>query len=344
MTARGATMLKGVQLAMTAQTPHRRDGTPDGFRHEALLYSGEGGFLAGTLRVIRDGLRNDEPTLVVVDATKVARLREQLGADADRVWFEDMAQAGANPARIIGLWRQFAGVHGGSGRRVRGIGEPISSRRSPAELIECQRHESLLNLAFVDSGPFLLVCPYDTDALPAAVIDEALSSHPHIVEGSIEYPSESYGGLDAALAPFAAPLPEAPAGAGWLTYQAETLHDLRAHVARVAAESGIEPARVADLVTGVSEVATNSIRHGGGDGRLRMWMQDDCVICELRDRGRLDAPLAGRELPPADAFGGRGLWIANQLCDLVQVRSPAGGTVVRLHMHRQAPAGAPAAR
>ena len=32
-----------------------------------------------------------------------------------------------------------------------------------------------------------------------------------------------------------------------------------------------------------------------------------------------------------DRAGGRGLWIANQLCDLVQVRSGAAGTTVRLH-------------
>ena len=31
--------------------------------------------------------------------------------------------------------------------------------------------------------------------------------------------------------------------------------------------------------------------------------------------------------------GGRGVWMANQLCDLVQVRSSDDGTVVRLHMH-----------
>ena len=44
-------------------------------------------------------------------------------------------------------------------------------------------------------------------------------------------------------------------------------------------------------------------------------------------------PLVGRSLPPADEIGGRGLWLVNQLCDLVQMRWDAGGTVVRVHMH-----------
>jgi hypothetical protein len=30
-------------------------------------------------------------------------------------------------------------------------------------------------------------------------------------------------------------------------------------------------------------------------------------------------------------MGGYGLWIANQMCELVQIRSGDGGTVVRLH-------------
>jgi hypothetical protein len=57
------------------------------------------------------------------------------------------------------------------------------------------------------------------------------------------------------------------------------------------------------------------------------------VICEISDAGSIADPLVGRENPPVDRLGGRGLWMANQLCDLVQVRSGAFGTVVRLHVH-----------
>ena len=49
------------------------------------------------------------------------------------------------------------------------------------------------------------------------------------------------------------------------------------------------------------EVATNSIRHGGGEGTLRVWHEDDMVVCEVRDRGRLDQPLAGRARPELEA-------------------------------------------
>ena len=78
------------------------------------------------------------------------------------------------------------------------------------------------------------------------------------------------------------------------------------------------------------EVATNSIRHGGGEGTLRVWHEDDMVVCEVRDRGRLDQPLAGRARPALEDEGGWGLWLANQLCDLVQIRTLPDGNVVRL--------------
>ena len=135
------------------------------FRHEALLYRGPDGFLAGSLPYIRTGLAADEAILVAVDAPKIRSLRGALGADADRVQFADMAVLGHNPARIIPAWREFADANAGP---VRGIGEPIWAGRGATELVECQLHEALLNVAFADRADFRLLCPYDTLARPAA--------------------------------------------------------------------------------------------------------------------------------------------------------------------------------
>jgi hypothetical protein len=63
-----------------------------------------------------------------------------------------------------------------------------------------------------------------------------------------------------------------------------------------------------------------------------MWRIDQTVICEVRDGGRMDAPLAGRVKPSGRSTSGFGLWLANQLCDLVQVRTLQDGSVVRLHV------------
>ena len=65
-----------------------------------------------------------------------------------------------------------------------------------------------------------------------------------------------------------------------------------------------------------------------------MWVEDDAVVAEVSDRGEIDAPLAGREPPCSGQVGGHGLWLVNQLCDLVQMRTFASGSVVRVHVHR----------
>jgi len=74
--------------------------------------------------------------------------------------------------------------------------------------------------------------------------------------------------------------------------------------------------------------------HGGGGGSFRMWREVDTVVCEVSDAGHVSDPLAGRVLVPSDAEGGRGLWLVNQCCDLVELRSSPSGTVVRLHVAR----------
>ena len=145
---------------------------------------------------LREGVREGEPALVMVGPEKIALLREALGSDADSVRFADMTEAGHNPAWIIPAWRAFADAH--PGERMRGIGEPIWADRTPEELVECQRHESLLNHAFSDAAGFKLLCPYDTAALDPSVIHEARCSHPHVAANGTEHRSRSYRGHGAA--------------------------------------------------------------------------------------------------------------------------------------------------
>jgi anti-sigma regulatory factor (Ser/Thr protein kinase) len=306
------------------------------FRHEALLYAGEDEFVARIAAFARQGVEAGEPVLVVVDAQKIERLRDELGSDAERVLFADMAEVGSNPARIIPAWQDFLDEHGGGGRPVRGAGEPIYPERTPAELVESQHHESLLNLAFAGRPAFWLLCPYDTEALPPHVIQEALRTHPHVTADGTWATSDTYHGLAAAAAPLADPLPDPDVRADELHFAAGPLVHVRELVARHARTAGLDWHRTADLVVASHEIATNSIRHGGGSGALRIWNEPDAVVCEVRDRGHIDKPLVGRERPELGQIDGRGLWLANQLCDLVQIRTSRAGSVVRLHMRRPA--------
>ncbi len=115
-----------------------------------------------------------------------------------------MDAVGTNPARIIPAWRAFVDEHAGK-RPFRGIGEPIWAGRSADELVECQRHEALLNLAFAETAGFELLCPYDTEALGPDVIEEAHRSYPFIVESGAHAGSTGYQGLDTVGAPFRRP-------------------------------------------------------------------------------------------------------------------------------------------
>ena len=307
--------------------------TPAGiapYRHEALLYAGLDGFVDGVLPFLREGIAADEPILVVVSAEKIARLRTELGDDAARVRFAVMEDVGANPARIIPAWRDFVTEH--RGRPMRGVGEPIDASRGPHAMTECHRHEALLNLAFADTPGFWLLCPYDTAALPEDVVHEAARTHPVVVDATGRHESADYAGSATIAAPFADPLPP-PAGTFHaLAFDSATLDEVRRFVAEQASVSGVPAARIDDLVLATSEVATNSVRHGGGTGVLRTWTEGDAFVCEIRDRGAITDPLVGRVEPGPSQIDGRGLWLANQLCDLVQVRAFADGGAVRLHV------------
>jgi anti-sigma regulatory factor (Ser/Thr protein kinase) len=313
-------------------TSAQDDGT--GFRHEALLYCGDADFVDQVGSFIRRGVEAEEPTLAVVGAAKIDLLRQELGRDAEAVTFADMAVVGCNPARIIPAWRDFVREYARPGRRLRGVGEPVFPSRTPPELVECQRHESLLNLAFTDSPAWWLVCPYDTAALDAEVIAEARKTHPVVTESGVSRLSVEYAGLEPAGAPFQAPLPEPGTAPTEFRFDSRRLHELRRWVAAHARAGGLDERRTADVVLAVNELATNSIRHAEGDGMLLTWWDGESFMCEVRDPGVLADPLAGRVRPADRQASGYGLWLVNHLCDLVQIRTFPSGNAIRLMMRR----------
>jgi anti-sigma regulatory factor (Ser/Thr protein kinase) len=303
-----------------------------GFAHEALLYAGDDGFVEGTAPFVREGIAAGEGILVAVPQRRAGLLRKELGDDADRVLFADMEQLGRNPGRIIPAWRDFVDEHTVLGQPIRGIGEPVWRERTSDELAECQRHEVLLNLAFSDEPPWTLLCPYDTTTLDAAVIEEAFRSHPVVWEGGRRADSSRYADPSDLFDAHDTDLPPRPADAETMSFGLDDVSAVRALVGRHAARAGLAPERAADLVLAASEAATNSVLHGGGRGDFAIWRDGAAVVGEVRDAGRISDPLAGRRRPSLDALDGRGLWVVHQLCDLVEVRSLADGTVIRFRL------------
>jgi anti-sigma regulatory factor (Ser/Thr protein kinase) len=306
-------------------------GKPE-FRHEAMFYDSAERFLAGTVPFVLAALEAEEPVLVTVGPEKIELLKGELGADAERVRFADMEALGHNPARIIPAWRRFVEEHVTAGGQARGIGEPIWPGRSAAEIDECQRHESLLNVAFGGEPAWSLLCPYDAASLDDEVLEAAAHSHPYLAEGGDSLANGRCRELGSSPNPFAGSFEPGPARAHELAFDREGLHDLRGLVAEKSAAAGLSHERTTDLVLAASELAANSVRHGGGQGTWRFWREAGTLVVEVADGGRVEKPLVGRIQPTPTQEGGRGLWMANQLCDLVRIRSGETGTTVRLHM------------
>jgi anti-sigma regulatory factor (Ser/Thr protein kinase) len=301
----------------------------DRFEHEAMFYRGDDDFLAGLLPFIRDGLDADEAVVVAEPRPRLEFLRDALGPDGDGVEFLDMAAIGANPARIIGVWAAVLDRHTGAGRRLRGVGEPAFVGRRTAELVECRLHELLLNHAFDDGPGWRLLCPYDQEHLPRAVTQAALRTHPVRSTSASRLHSSGYtaGGH---LVGFAEDLPAAGDAVLRGRFGPGDVPATRRTVAAWARSCGLPEDRVEVLELAASELATNSIRHGGGSGTVAMWLDETAAVVEFSDAGVLTDPLVGRRTPAYDQEGGRGLYLVNQLCDLVQLRSSDRGTTVRV--------------
>jgi hypothetical protein len=84
-----------------------------------------------------------------------------------------------------------------------------------------------------------------------------------------------------------------------------------------------------DLAATTQHLALNSLQRGAAKVTVQMWSQPDALICEVVENTVIDDVLLGRRVPVEDEHDG--LWHANQLCDLVQMRSSSAGTTVRIH-------------
>jgi anti-sigma regulatory factor (Ser/Thr protein kinase) len=302
------------------------------FVHEALYYSSPDEYFATTVPFVRDGLAAGEPVLVAVPEPRLGQLRGQLGGDAKRVRFIDMADEGRNPNRII-PWVLRSFVDSRAPQRVRIIGEPIFVGRSPDEIGPCVQHEALINVALADANAVIL-CTYDIGQMPH-IVSDAEHTHPVIVEGDGSRRRGDYLDPAAVVAMHNTPLPEPDVIQDALVFDARRLGAVRRIVAQHAAGAGLSPERIADAQVAVTEIGTNALTHGGpGIATLRAWTAPAHVVYEIRGAGQIDDPMAGRVVPAPDVAHGRGLLVANRLCDLIQTHTLATGTVTRMHLRR----------
>jgi anti-sigma regulatory factor (Ser/Thr protein kinase) len=303
----------------------------DGLNHHAYLYDDERDYLSCLSEFVQAGLRNAEPVFVAVPGRHAAVLRELLGAESPLLRYGAMTETGRNPARLIPELYAFVAEH--PGQRVRYIGESAWPGRTDAELCEAARHEALLNLAFATTSVSIM-CPYDIRALAADVVGRVQRTHPAILQGGRTQLATGYAGHGVVPAECDDPLPAPPAYAETLGYET-SLRQARDLVASHGAALGMAAERITNLVIAAGEITANTLRHTSAGGRLWVWHTGEEIICQVQDQGWITDPLAGRQRhSPEDS--GHGLWVVNQMCDLVEIRtSQAAGTIIRLHMRRE---------
>lgn len=302
--------------------------------HQALLYRSAEEYLAGTVPFIRDGLECGDQIWVVSTVRNADLLRVELGADARRVVFGDCRRGFRHPVRALAALHRAVQVANGGGQRLRMIGEPLRAARTGQEKREWVRYESLVNAALVTANAALM-CTYDTRVVDPELVAQVARTHPKlIIEGgarrcpSYVDPAVFNAELDTS------PLPEPPPLAQELAFdRLDQLATVRRFMTAYAMSTGATKQSVTQFVQAIDEVATNAIEHGGGSGVARVWTGSRTTLCEIKDTGAgLRDPLVGYLPPPPGRADLRGLWMARQFCDLVEVRTDPAGTAVRLHL------------
>ena len=296
--------------------------------HRGFLYRDEEEVVDVCVPFLREGLEADDAVAVVAAKSNIAALRDALGQDAPAVQFEDALSWYQHPVRTIAAYDSF--VKAESPRRVRVIAEPVWQGRTPLEVVEWARYESIVNAAFAHSGARVICC-YDRRVLHPEILTDARRTHPEIIGGQGPEQSLEY----TAPGPFSATcdrraLSPAPATAELLPVE-RTIWTPRAS-SSPSGPAGTAWARRASATWSppsprwrAPPCATAAPRRS-----CWVWTQDGDLVCEISGPGHWYPDALWGFTPPAGSETGFGLWGVRMLCDVVQMQADADGTLIRL--------------
>lgn len=297
-----------------------------------MLYESQEQFLATAVPFVAEGVRQGEKVILACSAANSAAVSEDLGKAATTVEFGDTRVWYSKPSELLNQLhdrlRELFQTHRG---RIRVLAEPDLAGRPASVVREQVRCEAAANAVLEFSGADI-VCPYDVRRMPADLLADVCRTHPQVIgpEGwrpNLDYqdPQEFLRGKDAGHE-----FPEAPRTAARLHGAPPAL--VRRFVTTHARVAGLDEDRLSDFVTAVNEICTNAEVHALPSG-VRVWWEDGCFVCEVRDYGfGLDDPLASYRPPETGQRSGRGLWMSRRLADLMEVASSPSGTTIRLHV------------
>jgi hypothetical protein len=326
------------------------DGT---FRHWACIYDGDQQFLDTAVPFLDEGLARGEPAFVVTTPANLELLGAALGRRAGDVDYAESAFFGRRPPQRVAAfyryWKTHAAARGGSGEpgRVRILAEPVWAGRSAREIAAWTRMESALNVTLARTS-ISMICPYDARTLDREIVADARRTHPALMAGVEPGPSAQYADPVAfARSHEPGPLADPPADAAAFGFDGD-LRALRRFIAGRAAEYGVVGDRADMLVLAVSEVGAYLKGRPPGGAAVSAWEQPGAVVCDFRQPGGgIGDPFLGLRPAQLEPGDGDGLWLTNQICDWMEIRSGGGGLAVQLQVpsrHDQEPVAQPGIR
>jgi anti-sigma regulatory factor (Ser/Thr protein kinase) len=309
--------------------------TAPGFEHPALVYADVDAFLGSVGPFVAEGLERGEPVFAAVGLEEVEALRSELGTDAGAI-LEDTTEWHPIPATRLRAFHVFVQDRLRAGAsRIRLVGEPAWPEAPDEFIREWARYESVLN-AVLAPFPVTLVCTYPASRLAPSIVRNAGRTHPVMGLDAGARPSAAFENPESLVASWTFPLDRPPARAERMPEPID-LSRARAFAVDRAIRAGLRPDRARDLEIAVHEVVTNAVTHGGGAATLRTWVDRGAgggyLVVQIDDRGPgIADPLAGYRPPGAGHDRGRGLWLARQAVDLLEIVSTETGTAVRIHL------------
>jgi anti-sigma regulatory factor (Ser/Thr protein kinase) len=303
-----------------------------GFVHSALLYHSQQEYLDSVVRFVHDGLARDEAVLIAVPGDKLDLLHDALnargGGFAAELRMADIAEVGRNPSRFMAMEASFADEH--PGRRVRIVSQLAFPGRTEDEFVACIEHEALVNRA-LEGYRATGLCLYDASRLGEDVLADARATHPLLWRCGALHRSAEYA-PDEVLERCNQPLAAKPGAVTYMVRKSADLRLARSFAVDYAGWVGLSQDGIEDLQLVATELATNSLMYTDGECQLAFWWENEHLVCEARDSGRLDDPLAGRIDPGPRGPASRGLFLVNAISDLVRTHTTSTGTTIQAYL------------
>jgi anti-sigma regulatory factor (Ser/Thr protein kinase) len=293
-------------------------------RHEALVYDDDETFVGRVAAFLRDGI-NEAPTIAVLNRRHSALLREELGGDAERVTFTDCNDVYVRPIDVLAYYDATLRRLSAAGSTSVRVAAEIPLGPSRAGWRDWISYEAIVNRVLADR-PLDVLCLYDTNRAPDAVIEGVWQTHPHVDADGVGPHYRDPHEVVAAFTP--KPLQTLPIDPLPLTRDATAF---REELSAVLAAARAPRAKAVNMLVAANEVFENALEHGGGPSALRAGLVEGWFVCEVEDGGPgLDDPLAGY-VPPTTAEHRRaGLWLARRLTSRLELIPAEPGLIVRM--------------